>query len=256
MARPSGSARAKLASVVKRIGGSAHVQDLWTTVVDTLIGVLPIVGFLLFVQLVILRVPLANPRQIFIGIVCSIVGLTLFSQGLKLGLLPLGEEAGQNLPRAGKMWVVLTVGFIMGYGVTLAEPALHSLGLQVEEYSAGLVTKNVVIHSVAIGVGLAILLGLLKIIFRIPLIAMVGPLYAIAILLALVAPKSIVGPAFDSGGVTTGPVTVPITIAIGVGMANALGGRDPLQDGFGLVTLAVVCPIISVLLVGTIIGYR
>lgn len=143
-----------------------------------------------------------------------------------------------------------------GYGVALAEPALHSLGLQMEEYSAGLVSKNVVIHAVAFGVGLGILLGLLKIVLKIPLVYMLAPAYAIAIILALIAPKSIVGPAFDSGGVTTGPVTVPIIIALGVGMATALGGRDPLQDGFGLIGLAAACPVISVLLVGVIMGYR
>jgi hypothetical protein len=232
------------------------VQDLWSTVLDTLIGIVPIVTFLLVFQLVILRIPLANPKQLLIGIAFSIIGLTFFSQGLKMGLLPLGQEVGQSLPTTGKMWVVLTVGFVMGYGVTLAEPALHAMGLQVEEYSAGLISKNVITHSVAFGVGLGILMGLLKVALRIPLVYLIGPAYAVAIILALVAPKPIVGLAFDSGGVTTGPVTVPIIIAVGVGMANALGGRDPLQDGFGLVSLAVIAPIVTVLLVGTIIGYR
>lgn len=252
----SGSARTKLASVVKRIGGSAQVQDFWTTVVDTVISIVPIVAFLLIFQLAVLRAPIANIKQLLIGIAFSIIGLTFFTQGLKMGLLPLGQEVGQSLPSTGKMWIVLSVGFVMGYGVTLAEPALHALGLQVEEYSAGLVSKNVVIHSVAFGVGLGILLGLLKIAMRIPLVYLLGPAYAVAIILALIAPKSIVGPAFDSGGVTTGPVTVPIIIAVGVGMANALGGRDPLQDGFGLIGLASACPIIAVLLIGAIIGYR
>jgi len=256
LGQSSSSARAELASVVKRLGGSGHVEDFWETVVDTVIGIVPIVGFLLVLQLVVLRTPIANLKQIIVGIVFSILGLTLFTQGLKMGLLPLGQEVGESLPTSGNIWLVLGVGFVMGYGVALAEPALHSLGLQMEEYSAGLVSRNVVVHAVASGVGFGILLGLLKIVLKIPLIYLLAPAYVIAIIFALIAPKSIVGAAFDSGGVTTGPVTVPTIIALGVGMANALGGRDPLQDGFGLVGLAAACPVISVLLIGTIIGYR
>lgn len=127
MGQSLSSARTKLASLVKRIGGSAQVQDLWTTVVDTVISIVPIVGFLIVFQLAVLRIPIANLKQVLLGIALSIVGLTIFTQGLRLGLLPLGEGVGQSLPSTGKMWLVLAAGFVMGYGVTLIEDTIGLL---------------------------------------------------------------------------------------------------------------------------------
>lgn len=233
----------------------SHVMgDLWSTIVEVLISVLPVVLFLLFFNSFVLKQRLTNPAQTYIGLLLAIVGLIVFTQGLKMGFLPLGENVGQNLTQsvASSAWLVLLFVFVLGYGVTLAEPSLQALGIQVEELSAGVIKKNLVVHAVALGVGMGGVAGMLKIIYQASTGLVLAVAYAVAITLSFFAPKTIVGAAFDAGAVTTGPVTVPIIMALGVGVASALGGRDPLIDGFGLVTLTAVGPVISMLCLGII----
>lgn len=240
----------KLPEQEVEIKGGKYV--MLAAIKDTLISVMPIVLFLLFFNFVILKGRLTNPKQTAVGILLTIAGMTLFVKGLELGLLPLGEDVGRTLPQNASVWVSLIFAFIVGYGVTLAEPALQALGMQVEELSAGVLKKHLVVHTVALGVGIGLLGGMLKIIFHIPTKYIVIPTYLVIAVLTYFAPDTITGIAFDSGGVTTGPVTVPITMALGVGMAMALGGRDPLADGFGLIALSSAGPIITVLLLGMI----
>lgn len=226
--------------------------DVWHVMLDTLTSILPIVLFLLFFNYFVLKKQLANPVETLFGIGLTIVGLIIFVQGLKMGLIPLGQSVGENLPNSSSAWLVLVFSFVIGYGVTLAEPALQSLGMQVEALSAGILKKQIVIHTVAMGVGIGLVIGMLKIILHIPTKNLIIPAFIITAVLAYFAPAAVTGIAFDAAGVTTGPVTVPIIIALGVGMSSVLGGRDPLLDGFGLIALSSVGPIISVLLLGMI----
>jgi hypothetical protein len=228
------------------------MQDLTQTLVSTLWGIGPIVIFLLIFNRLILKSPIENPVKVAVGLIMATVGLFIFVLGLKMGLLPLGENVGRNLPAQANIWLIMVFGFLVGYGVTLAEPALQSLGLQVEELSAGIIKSYLVVHTVAFGVGIGVLLGLLKILFHIPFVKIIIPTYILVLILSLFSPPTITGVAFDSGGVTTGPVTVPIIMALGVGLATALGGRDPLIDGFGIIALSSAGPIISVMLLGII----
>jgi hypothetical protein len=249
--RPGGNSSVWQA-VVSRLEGNLRMVDVFRTAMDTLVSILPIVVFLIFFNKGVLKSRLENPLETYLGILLSIVGLVLFVQGLKMGLLPLGENVGRNLPQSAKLWLVLVFAFVVGYGVTLAEPALHALGIQVEELSAGALTKNLVVHTVALGVGVALIGGMLKIVYHVPTAYVLAPIFVFTAILALIAPKTITGVAFDSGGVTTGPVTVPIIISLGVGVTTALGGRDPLMDGFGLIALSSAGPIIALLLLGII----
>jgi hypothetical protein len=234
-------------------GGKRYqVKNIYATSIEALIGVLPVVLLLLLFNRFVLRVPLENPRETFIGLALTVVGIVLFSNGLKIGLLPLGETVGINLPGHAPVWLVLAFAFVLGFGVTLAEPSLQALGEQIEELSAGIIPKRAMILTVALGIGLGVTMGVIKIIFQIPTSKILLPSLILIAILMQFAPRAAVGIAFDAAGVTTGPVTVPTIIALGVGIATALGGRDPLIDGFGLIALCLVGVTFTVLILGMI----
>ncbi|MGQ9655904.1 MAG: DUF1538 domain-containing protein, partial [Thermodesulfobacteriota bacterium] len=157
----------------------------------------------------------------------------------------LGGEKGLE-----GLLLVLLFGLVMGYGATLAEPALNALGLTVEEITVGTFKKSLLMHTVALGVGCGIALGVLKMVLGVPLFWLLAPLYAIALLLTRYSTEELVNIAWDSAGVTTGPVTVPLVLAMGLG----LGSQVEVVEGFGILTMASVCPIVSVLLVGVRLG--
>lgn len=235
-----------------RSKGSETLMVLWEPLKETLISVLPVVLFLLAFNALILKKSLANPREIFGGLVLTVIGLTIFVQGLNRGLLPLGTTVGENLTAHGNTWLILVFSFILGYGMTLAEPSLQVLGMQVEEYSAGQITKTMVVQLVALGVGIGLVIGMLKVIMGWPFAYVIVPLYVLAIILAPFASKTLAGLAFDSGAVTTGPITVPIILALGASIASAISGRDPLIDGLGLVALVAISPVLCLLVLGVV----
>ncbi|NLM39632.1 MAG: DUF1538 domain-containing protein [Firmicutes bacterium] len=234
----------------RRFGGRETIVALWEPFKETLISVLPVVLFLLAFNRFILKQPLPNSRELFRGLVLTVIGLWIFTQGLSKGLLPLGSTVGENLTASGNTWVILLFSFILGYSMTLAEPSLQALGLQVEEYSAGQVSKTLVVQLVAFGVGIGLVIGMLKVIMGWPYTHVIIPMYVLAVILAPFASKTFVGLAFDSGAVTTGPVTVPIILAIGPALASAIGGRDPLIDGLGLVAIVTVSSVLCLLVLG------
>ncbi|MCD5409443.1 MAG: DUF1538 domain-containing protein [Methanocellales archaeon] len=225
------------------------------TAIEVLQALVPVIVLLVIFQLVILGMPIKNPSEIAIGIAMAAIGLILFLQGIRLGLFPLGEAVGATLPKKDMVWLIIVFALLLGYTVTIAEPALRILGLQVEELTAGAISKNLLVSTVAVGVAVAVMVGMMRIALGIPLSYIVIPAYILALVLTYFAPEEIVAIAFDCGGVTTGPVTVPLILALGVGLAAVLGGRDPIIDGFGLIALASVGPIISVLAMGIIVKY-
>jgi hypothetical protein len=228
------------------------VRDIYATSIEALIGVLPVILLLLLFNRLVLRVPLENSRETFVGLTLTVVGLVLFSNGLKMGLLPLSETVGINLPSHASVWLVLAFVFILGFAVTLAEPSLQALGGQIEELSAGIIPKRAMILTVALGIGIGVTMGVIKIVFQIPTAKILLPSLIVLAILIQFAPKAAVGIAFDAAGVTTGPVTVPTIIAVGIGIATALGGRDPLIDGFGLIALCLIGVTFTVLILGMI----
>ncbi|MGI6148521.1 MAG: DUF1538 domain-containing protein [Firmicutes bacterium] len=223
---------------------------IWAPLKETLISVLPVVIFLLAFNALVLKKPLTNPRELFSGLVLTIVGLTIFIQGLNRGLLPLGTIVGENLTASGSAWLILAFSFVLGYGMTLAEPSLQALGTQVEELSAGQMTKTLVVQIVAVGVGLGLVIGMLKVIMGWSFARVIIPLYLLAMALLPFASQTLSSLAFDSGSVTTGPITVPITMALGTALASGIGGRDPLIDGLGLVALVAISPVLCLLILG------
>lgn len=214
----------------------------------------PIVFGLVAFQLLVLKSPIEKPQSFIGGYILSLVGLFLFLKGLTLCLLPLGENVGANLPALdNKFWIIL-VGFGIGYLATLAEPALHALAMEAEEISVGALPKQVLIHAVAIGFGVGMALGITKILFQISSSKIIIPLLFVTIILTFFAPEGIVGIAFDSASATTGPINIPINMAVAIGLSKVLEASDPLLNGFGLVGLTSLGAAISVLIMGIIVG--
>ncbi len=221
-------------------------------------AIVPLCVFLYCVQKFLLREEIRYFDQILLGIVFAVIGMGLFNIGLTLGLSALGGQVGGAVPTAfdppdlslyGGTWgrvVAIIFALILGYGATLAEPALNALGLTVEEITAGAFRKNLLMQSVAGGVAVGIGSGIAKIIFDIPLVYMLIPPYMLLIALTVISSEKFVNIGWDSAGVTTGPITVPLVIAMGLGVGNTVG----IVEGFGIISLASVCPIISVLTLG------
>lgn len=209
--------------------------------------VLPIVGVVLFFQWVALRRKLPHPLRVVIGFIMVLVGLYAFVVGLKLGLFPLGTLMAEQLIQQGIPALILLFALLIGFAVTMAEPALVAIGEQAQEASPGKISAFAVRVIVAVGVALGIGFGVYRILVGGPFHYFIMTAYAVAIVLVFFAPKYIIALAFDLGGVTTSEITVPLVTALGIGLATAVEGRDALIDGFGLIAYASIFPVISVM---------
>ena len=221
---------------------------------EVILAIIPITLVVFILQFTLIWMPLDTFLQFLAGLVMVTVGLMLFLLGVEVGLLPLGEQIGAVLPKSGKIWIVLLFSLLLGFIVTLAEPDVRVLAIQVDNVSGGLIPKNVLIFAVAAGVAVFVLIGILKILLSIPIPYILLGGYALIFLLALFTPSEFIPVSFDSGGVTTGPMTVPFILSLGVGVASVLKGRSASEDGFGLVALASIGPILAVMLLGVIYG--
>lgn len=224
--------------------------EMLTPIWDTVKGVLPLTSILLIIQLVILRKPIENVKDFSLGILFAIIGLHFFLQGSNMSLIPLGESVGRNLYILDRRWVIVLMGFVIGYLGTLVEPALSSLALEVEEMSAGVISQKLLINAVAAGFGLGMSLGLFKIMNDVQYIKILVPLLVLVIVLAFLTPEPYVSIAMDSASATTGPVNIPLNMALAIGLASIIEGADPLLSGFGVVGLTSVGAMVSVLLLG------
>lgn len=230
---------------------------LWASLRD----LLPIIIVIGLFQALLFRQGLDDAWQIFFGLVLVVFGLTLFVLGLEMGLFPLGQRMAHDFARKGSVVWLLAFAFSLGFGTVLAEPALIAVAGKAAELSvegelgpellAARARYALVLRvTVALSVGLALVLGVVRILLGWPLPRLIMTGYALVMLLTLLAPAEIVAVAYDSGGVTTSTITVPLTAALGVGLAASIQGRDPLVDGFGLIALAAMMPIIFVLALG------
>lgn len=224
------------------------LSDLWGVVQD----VLPIILVIAFFQYLIIKKPIAHLSKIMTGIVLVILGLDAFVMGLELGLFPIGKTIAYELAVMNNPWVIYAFGFALGFSTILAEPALMAVAMKVSEVSNGNINKNKLRITVAIGGALGIALGCYRLVSGGSLHYYILCGYAVVIVMTYFAPKYIVPIAYDSGGVTTSTVTVPLIAALGLGLAENIPGRDPLIDGFGLIALTALFPIISVMGYGII----
>jgi len=214
--------------------------------------VLPILAVILFFQYVILKKPIDNLKEVIIGFVLVIVGLDAFIIGLEMGLFSLGGSMAYQLTKDTNNFIIYAFSFAIGFSTTMAEPSLTAIARKAKEISDGKINDFVLRLFVALGVAIGIALGAFRIVNGgdIVYFIMVGYLFVIA--LTFIAPKYIIPIAYDSGGVTTSTITVPLVAALGLGLATNIPGRDPLIDGFGLIAFASLFPILSVMTYGVI----
>lgn len=214
--------------------------------------------FILFwiFQLLFWRYPWKKVRDILVGFALSIFGLTLFLQGVNIGFLPVGEAIGEVLGSFQYQWILIPIGFILGFFTVIAEPSVTVLINQVDRASSGYIPKSLLKYTISIGVGFATCLTMIRIIYGFSILYVVLPGYLIAIIMALFTPKNFASIAFDAGTVATGPMTSTFLLALFVGVASAMAGRDPILDGFGMVVAVLLAPIISVLTLGLIYGRK
>ena len=257
-----------------KTAGNVVVEQpsIWdqTPLVEVVLGVraiLPLVLFLMFVLFIVLKSTLPNKMITVYGLTLSILGMCIFNIGLTYGLGAIGSQTGGVLPAAFMeipvsesspifsimtgLSIVIGFAFILGFGATLAEPALNALGSTVQTLTNGAFKKSMLMYSVAGGVAVGIALGVSKVVLGFDLMKVLLPLYVLGIVLTVFSTEEFVNVAWDSAGVTTGPVTVPLVLAMGLGLGNAVSAID----GFGILSLASICPIVAVLSMGLVIKF-
>ena len=240
------------------------MQSILTTLRGSLRDLAPVLGVVAFFQVVVVQQPIPNLNDLVVGMLMVLVGLTLFVQGLEMGLFPLGESLAYAFARKGSVFWVLIFAFAMGFGTTVAEPALIAIA---DEAAKAAASEKVITGddeslaryalglrlTVALAVGLAIVIGVYRILRGWPIHYLILGGYTAVVLMTTFAPTEIIGIAYDSGGVTTSTVTVPLVTALGVGLASSIQGRNPVTDGFGLIAFASLTPIVFVMIYGVVV---
>ena len=237
---------------------------LFGRIVGALRDLTPIIAVIAFFQIVVLRQPFPDLANVVVGLLCVVAGLALFIQGLESGLFPLGEAIAEAFAHKGSATALFAFAFCLGFGTTVAEPALIAVAAEAAEVAseAGFIANEAAARDayafnlrmvVAFSVGVAIVLGVLRILKGWPIHRLIIGGYVLVTAMTGFAPNEIVGVAYDSGGVTTSTITVPLVTALGVGLANSIKGRNPMIDGFGLIAFASLTPMIFVLAYGMVV---
>lgn len=224
---------------------------------------LPIIFVIAVFQLAVIRQPFPDLAAIVSGLICVVLGLAFFIQGLEMGLFPLGEAMARAMTHKGSLAGLLIFAFVLGFGTTVAEPALIAIAAEAAEIAgrAGVIADTQQSRNdyafwlrltVALSVGAALVLGVFRILVGWPIQYFIIGGYLLVTVMTAFAPPEIVGIAYDSGGVTTSTITVPLVTALGVGLANTIRGRNPLVDGFGLIAFASLTPMVFVMVFGMV----
>lgn len=221
--------------------------------VHALKNLLPIVIVVVIFQTFVLQSIPEDTLSISIGLFVVAIGVALFLRGLELSIFPVGKSLSNQFTKRGSLWILLSFGFALGFSAVIAEPALIAVAEQAQEISEGRIDALILRFLVAISVGFVVALGVFRILFGYPLhwFMIIG--YLTVVTITFFTPAEIVGLAYDSGGVTTNIVTVPLIAALGIGLATSIRGRNPLIDGFGIVAMAVMVPMITVQLYGIVV---
>jgi hypothetical protein len=243
-----------------KVMAQAILKKLGTALMD----LVPIIAVVAFFQAAVIRQPLPQIGEIVLGGVFVVLGLMLFIEGLEMGLFPIGEAMANALAHKGSLFWLITFAFALGFSTVIAEPALIAVVQEASKIAAeaGFIETSPqalkayawgLRLTVAFSVGSALVIGVLRILKGWPLYYLIIGGYIIVMLLTAIAPEEIVGLAYDTGGVATSTITVPLVAALGVGLASVIKGRSPLLDGFGMIALAVMMPMIFVMGYGLIV---
>ncbi len=228
------------------------MREVKDTIREVLSAVAPVTAVVLILQLTIVKTPPAVIGQFLVGAIFVLVGLFFFLYGVNLGLLPIGRTIGAELPSKGSIVLFGVASFLLGVAVTIADPDVMVLANQVANVSAGAIGRLLLILTVASGMGFFVAVAMLRIVFGVPIQYLFAGGYALLLILSLIAPANYVPISFDSGAVATGPLIVPFVLSLGLGTASVLQGRSALKDGFGLMGLASLGPVLAVMLLGVI----
>ncbi|HIF47388.1 DUF1538 domain-containing protein [Candidatus Thioglobus sp.] len=228
--------------------------------IDSAKDLAPIVLVIAFFQIVVLQQAIPNLEGIIVGSGFILIGLTLFMHGLKLGLFPIGEVLAFSFVKKGSIFWLIVFAFALGFGATIAEPDLIVMANEAAKVAqiGGIITTETELsnysqtlrYTVAVAVGLSVVIGVVKILKGWPIQNLIISGYLLVIVTTFFSPDFIIGIAYDAGGVTTGPITVPLLTALGVGLSSSIRARNPLIDGFGMIAIASLLPIIAVMLFG------
>ncbi len=239
------------------------LKQIIKLIFDALRDMLPVILVIGFFQTVVLQQPFPNLSGVVVGIVFVILGLALFIRGLEMGLFPIGEAMADALARKGSLTALLGFAFCLGFGTTAAEPALIAIADEAASIAsaAGIINNTQdarddyafgLRFTVALSVGAALVLGVFRILKGWPIQYLIIGGYVLVIIITAFAPDNIIGIAYDSGGVTTSTITVPLVTALGVGLAGSIKGRNAMVDGFGLIAFASLLPMIFVMIYGIV----
>ncbi len=239
------------------------LRGFLSLITNAALDLAPIVVVIAFFQIIVLQQPFPNLGDVIVGLVFVVLGLALFIQGLEMGLFPIGENMADALVRKGSLTALLGFSFLLGFGTTVAEPALIAVAAEAADVasSAGAIDDNSEARedyafglrmTVALSVGIALVVGVFRILKGWPVHYLIIGGYVLVVIITLFAPDEIIGIAYDSGGVTTSTITVPLVTALGVGLASAIRGRNPMIDGFGLIAFASLTPIFFVMVYGMV----
>ncbi len=212
----------------------------------------PLIAFFLFFQFYSLKLPRYELIKIGKGVLLAAAGLVFFLQGVKKGFLPAGSAMGNSIASLDIWWISIPIGMVLGFVATFAEPAVRILASEVEKASSGSIGEKIIVYTLSGGVACFVGLSMVKIIFGIPVMYILIPCYLAALIIMYFSDPVFTAIAFDAGGVATGPMTVTFVMALAIGIADSMENRNPVLDGFGLVALVALAPILSVMILGLI----
>lgn len=233
----------------------SHSQSMLTITFEVLQALIPLLIFFIIFQRLYLKLPYFELMKFGLGIFLTAVGMILFLYGVYNGFFTVGLEIGNFFGNLERKWIMMPVGFVLGFLATYAEPAVRVLCYQIEKSSSGYIRSNLMLYTLSLGVALFVTIAMAKLVYGFHFLYIIVPGYLLAIVLMWFSDKDFIAIAFDSGGVATGPMAVTFLMSMAVGVASSQQGRDPVIDGFGMIALIALAPIIFVMLLGVYMRY-
>ncbi|AAM30627.1 DUF1538 domain-containing protein [Methanosarcina mazei] len=235
---------------------SGSTEGILSVVVEVSQALIPLVIFFIVFQRLYLKLPRSQLVKLFTGIFFTAIGMILFLYGVYNGFFPIGTEIGEFFGGSDKKSLLIPIGFVLGFLATFAEPAVRVLCYQIEESSSGYISSKLMLYTLSSGVAVFVSIAMAKLVYGIPFLYIIVPGYLLVLVLLWLCDKDFIAIAFDSGGVATGPMAVTFLMSMAVGVASAQEGGNPLVDGFGLIAMIALAPIIFVMLLGVYIRFK
>lgn len=224
------------------------------TTLEVFRAIAPLIVVIVVLQFTLVKASAGVFIQFLIGAVMVITGMVFFLLGIEVGILPAGKTVGAGLVEKRSLWLILAIAFLIGFSTTIAEPDVLVLSKQADIISQGAISENILVYIIGVGAAFFVAMAMMRIIFGFRMSYLLAISYVVVIILSFFTPPDFVSLAFDSGSATTGTLTAPIVIALGIGLSSVLAGRSAISDGFGLLGLASIGPIIAVMIMGIIVN--